>query len=69
MAGQPIIPQGSAPPLAPYSPGTRAGNIIYASGTLAIDVMVQKANAEEERVILVQNWRAKVLAMFSEATS
>ena len=37
MAGQPIIPQGSAPPLAPYSPGTRAGNIIYVSGTLAID--------------------------------
>lgn len=37
MAGQPIIPQGSAPPLAPYSPGIRAGNIIYVSGTLAID--------------------------------
>jgi aminoacrylate peracid reductase len=37
LAGQPIIPQGSAPPLAPYSPGTRAGNIIYVSGTLAID--------------------------------
>ena len=31
-----IVPLGSAPPLAPYSPGTRAGNIVYVSGTLAI---------------------------------
>lgn len=31
-----IVPPGSAPPLAPYSPGTRAGNTVYVSGTLAI---------------------------------
>jgi aminoacrylate peracid reductase len=32
-----IVPKGSAPPLAPYSPGTRAGNAVYVSGTLALD--------------------------------
>jgi aminoacrylate peracid reductase len=32
-----IVPKGSAPPLAPYSPGTRAGNVVYVSGTLAMD--------------------------------
>ena len=37
MAGRPIIPEGSAPPLAPYSPGMQAGNTVYVSGTLAID--------------------------------
>lgn len=37
MAHTPIIPIGSAPPLAPYSPGVRAGNTIYVSGMLAID--------------------------------
>ena len=37
MAGQPIIPEGSAPPLAPYSPAIRAGNVVYVSGTLALD--------------------------------
>ncbi|MDO9024051.1 pyrimidine utilization protein C [Zwartia sp.] len=37
MAHTPIIPIGSAPPLAPYSPGVRAGNQVYVSGMLAID--------------------------------
>jgi aminoacrylate peracid reductase len=41
MPYTPIVPKGSAPPLAPYSPGTKvvnaAGNTIYVSGTLAID--------------------------------
>jgi aminoacrylate peracid reductase len=36
MPYQPIVPKGS-PPLAPYSPGTKAGNVVYVSGTLAID--------------------------------
>ena len=36
MAVQPIVPPGSPPPLAPYSPGVKAGNTIYVSGTLAI---------------------------------
>lgn len=33
----PIIPAGAAKPIAPYVHGTRAGNTIYVSGTLAID--------------------------------
>ena len=37
MAHEAIIPPGSAPPLAPYSPGVRAGNTIYVSGILAMD--------------------------------
>jgi aminoacrylate peracid reductase len=36
MPYQPIVPQGSPPPLAPYSPGAKAGNVVYVSGTLAI---------------------------------
>ena len=32
-----IVPKGSAPPLAPYSPGIKAGNVVYVSGTLALD--------------------------------
>ena len=37
MAHEPIIPAGSAPPLAPYSPGVRAGDTVYVSGILAMD--------------------------------
>lgn len=37
MAGTPVVPKGSAPPLAPYSPGTQAGNFVFVSGTLALD--------------------------------
>lgn len=36
MPKTPIIPPGSAPPLAPYSPGVRAGNTIYVSGVLPL---------------------------------
>lgn len=32
-----IVPKNSAPPLAPYSSGTRAGNTVYVSGMLAMD--------------------------------
>lgn len=34
-----VVPKGSPPPLAPYSPGTKAksGNTVYVSGTLALD--------------------------------
>ena len=38
MAFKVIVPVGSAPPLAPYSPGAKAGNTLYVSGTLAMDV-------------------------------
>ena len=37
MPFTPIIPKGSPPPLAPYSPGAKANNIVYVSGTLALD--------------------------------
>lgn len=37
MPRTPVIPAGSAPPLAPYSPGSRAGNAVYVSGILALD--------------------------------
>lgn len=32
-----ILPPGSPPPLAPYSPGMQAGNILYVSGMLSMD--------------------------------
>jgi len=37
MPFEPVIPAGSPPPLAPYSPGAKAGNALYISGTLALD--------------------------------
>jgi aminoacrylate peracid reductase len=37
MPKTPIIPKGSPPPLAPYSPGVRAGDMIYVSGVLSLD--------------------------------
>ena len=37
MGRIPIIPKDSPPPLAPYSPGTRAGDTVYVSGMLALD--------------------------------
>lgn len=32
-----IVPEGSAPPLAPYSPGAKHGNVVYVGGTLPMD--------------------------------
>jgi aminoacrylate peracid reductase len=37
MAHEAVIPAGSAPPLAPYSPGVKVGNTVYVSGVLAMD--------------------------------
>ncbi|MCZ6586514.1 MAG: pyrimidine utilization protein C [Alphaproteobacteria bacterium] len=37
MAHVAIIPAGSAPPLAPYSPGVKVGDTVYVSGVLAMD--------------------------------
>jgi aminoacrylate peracid reductase len=36
MPKTPIVPEGSPPPLAPYSPGVRAGDMIYVSGVLSL---------------------------------
>lgn len=37
MPKQVIIPLGTATPLAPFVPATKAGNIVYVSGTLVFD--------------------------------
>lgn len=37
MPGQPIVPEGAPPPLAPYSPGMKIGNMLYVSGTIPND--------------------------------
>ena len=40
MTHVPVIPTGSAPPLAPYSPGVRVDNarrVVHVSGMLALD--------------------------------
>ena len=37
MAGQPVLPEGSPPPLAPYSPGYRSGSFVCTAGMLALD--------------------------------
>ena len=37
MAGKPVLPSGSPPPLAPYSPGFRSGQFVVTSGMLAMD--------------------------------
>lgn len=37
MPRTPIIPAGSPPPMAPYSPGVVADNVLYVSGVLATD--------------------------------
>jgi aminoacrylate peracid reductase len=37
MPKTPIIPKDSPPPLAPYSPGVKADNVVYVSGVLPLD--------------------------------
>jgi aminoacrylate peracid reductase len=45
----PLIPKGSAPPLAPYSPGTLAGDTIYVAGTLALDASGNLVGKDDAR--------------------
>jgi aminoacrylate peracid reductase len=49
MPIKPVIPAGSPPPLAPYSPGARAGNVLYVSGTLALDAAGKLVGAGDVR--------------------
>jgi aminoacrylate peracid reductase len=49
MTWTPITPAGSAPPLAPYVSGTRAGNTVYVSGTLAMDERGQTVGVGDVR--------------------
>ena len=44
-----VIPKGSAPPLAPYSPGTKSGNTVYVSGMVAIDAAGKVIGAGDAR--------------------
>lgn len=32
-----IVPKGSAPPLGPYSPAVKLGNLLFVSGQLGMD--------------------------------
>jgi aminoacrylate peracid reductase len=56
-----IIPKGSAPPLAPYSPGVKADNTLYVSGTLAMD--------KENRTIGVGDVKAQTRAVLESIKS
>lgn len=49
MPIKPVVPAGSPPPLAPYSPGARAGNVLYVSGTLALDAAGKLVGAGDVR--------------------
>jgi aminoacrylate peracid reductase len=56
MPRTPVVPVGAAPPLAPYSPGARADNVLYVSGILSMDkdgktVGVGDAKAQTRQVI------------------
>jgi len=44
-----IVPEGSPPPLAPYSPGAMANNVLYVSGTLAMDAKGQTVGVGDAR--------------------
>jgi aminoacrylate peracid reductase len=49
MPIKPVVPAESPPPLAPYSPGARAGNVLYVSGTLALDAAGKPVGAGDVR--------------------
>lgn len=56
MPHTPVLPEGAAPPLAPYSPGVKAGNAVYVSGTGPNDAQgnvagVGDVRAQTEKVI------------------
>ena len=45
-----VIPNNSPPPLAPYSPGTKADGVVYVSGMLALDAQGQVVGRGDVRV-------------------
>ena len=60
MPGERIIPKGSPPPLAPYSPGMKVGNAVYVAGTLALNVkgeLVGKGDVAAQTEQVIQNIR------------
>jgi len=65
MAHQAIIPAGSAPPLAPYSPGVKVGNTVYVSGVLAMDAngsIVGKGDVKAQTRKVIESIRSVVEA-------
>ena len=61
MSYKVIVPKGSAPPLAPYSPGAKAGNAVYVSGTLALDSsgnLVGKGDAKAQTRQILESIKA-----------
>lgn len=63
MTHEAIIPSGSAPPLAPYSPGVKSGDTVYVSGVLAMDVdgnTVGSGNIKEQTRHVIEAIRAVV---------
>ena len=49
MAGQPVLPKGSPPPLAPYSPGFRSGSLVCTAGVLSMDAAGDVVGAGDVR--------------------
>lgn len=49
MSWEAIVPAGSAPPLAPYVPGTKAGNVVYTAGVVASDADGKPAYVDDAR--------------------
>ena len=61
MSYKVVVPKGSAPPLAPYSPGTKAGNAVYVSGTLALDSkgnLIGKGDAKAQTRQILESIKA-----------
>jgi aminoacrylate peracid reductase len=44
-----VLPAGSPPPLAPYSPGIKADNVLYVSGMLAMDPSGKTVGVDDVR--------------------
>ena len=65
MPYQVVVPKGSAPPLAPYSPGAKVGNALYVSGTLALDgagILVGKGDVKAQTRHILETIKAVVEA-------
>jgi aminoacrylate peracid reductase len=65
-----IVPKGAPPPLAPYSPGTRAGNIVYVSGCLALGpdgkaLGIGDVRAQTRHAIWSRAWSKKPAARWA----
>ena len=60
MAGQPVLPKGSPPPLAPYSPGFRSGPFVCTAGMLSMDAagsVVGTGDVREQTRQVLENIR------------